>query len=56
MDATAELLCWHRRLGHLPFPMLQRMSTLGLLPKRLQHCPHPWMLSRYWMRGQSMEE
>ena len=41
-DATVELLRWHRRLGHLPYPMLQRMAAMGLLPKRLAQCPHPF--------------
>ena len=34
-DPTQELLVWHYKLGHLPFPRIQAMAQAGDLPKRL---------------------
>ena len=34
-DIQKELLNWHYRLGHLPFPKLLRLAQYGILPKRL---------------------
>ena len=31
----AELMRWHHRLGHLPFPQLRALSERGEIPKRL---------------------
>ena len=36
-----ELLSWHNRLGHLPFSDLQRLSSTGAIPRRLQNVEHP---------------
>ena len=37
-----DLLRWHNRLGHTSFHQLQHMAKQGVLPSRLQHCPHPF--------------
>ncbi len=31
----AELMCWHYRLGHLPFPLLKAMALNGEIPRKL---------------------
>ncbi|KAI2496817.1 hypothetical protein MHU86_17696 [Fragilaria crotonensis] len=41
LTATAELLLWHFRLGHVPFSRLVNMAKEGLLPKRLSNCRVP---------------
>jgi hypothetical protein len=41
LDASTELLRWHYRLGHLPFPNLRLMAGRGELPKRLAACRTP---------------
>ena len=41
LTATAELLLWHFRLGHVPFSRLLNMAKEGLLPKRLSNCRVP---------------
>jgi hypothetical protein len=41
LDASTELLRWHYRLGHLPFPNLRLMAARGELPKRLAACRTP---------------
>ena len=33
-----ELMSWHHRLYHLPFRIIFRLSSLGILPKRLLEC------------------
>jgi hypothetical protein len=34
-DPQAELIRWHYRLGHLPFPRLKILAETGQIPKRL---------------------
>ena len=33
-----ELMSWHHCLYHLPFPIIFRLASLGILPKRLLAC------------------
>jgi len=40
-DASAELLRWHHRLGHISFKKLQLMSKTHILPKKLSTCKVP---------------
>jgi len=35
LTATAELLCTHYQLRHLPFKQVRNMASTGFLPKRL---------------------
>lgn len=35
------LLLLHQKYGHVPMVRLQRMPSLGMLPKRIQKCPIP---------------
>jgi hypothetical protein len=41
LDSQAELLCWHYRLGHLPFANIRLMAARGEIPKRLATCRVP---------------
>ena len=41
LKPTAEMLLWHYRMGHVPFPRLQTMAKEGLLPRRLSDCRIP---------------
>jgi len=34
-DDQAELMCWHYRLGHLPFLRLKQLAINGEIPKKL---------------------
>ena len=34
----ALFMSWHLKLGHVPFKVIRWMSSLGILPKKLQHC------------------
>ena len=36
-DASAELLHWHQRLGHVSFERLKRAAAQSIIPRRLQH-------------------
>jgi hypothetical protein len=39
-DDKAELMCWHYRLGHVPFSKLKQLATNGKIPQRLASvCP-----------------
>jgi hypothetical protein len=40
-DASAELLRWHHRLGHISFKKLQMMAKTQILPKKLSTCKVP---------------
>ena len=40
-DATAELMRWHYRLGHLPFVKLQQLAKNGEIPRRLAKVTPP---------------
>jgi GAG-pre-integrase domain len=41
LDAKAEKLLWHYRLGHAPFSAINRLSDKGELPKRLCKAADP---------------
>ena len=41
LKPTAEMLLWHYRMGHVPFPRIQTMAKEGLLPRRLSDCRVP---------------
>ena len=41
LSSQAELLRWHYRLGHLPFPNIRLMAAKGEIPKRLSTCRIP---------------
>jgi hypothetical protein len=41
LDARAELMRWHCRLGHLPFANIRLMAEKGEIPKRLANCRIP---------------
>ncbi len=41
MDPTTEKLYWHYKLGHIPFPVLNRLSENGQVPKRLHKIMDP---------------
>jgi len=40
-NQAAELLRFHHRYNHIPFPKLQEMAKQGIIPKRLAKCPIP---------------
>jgi hypothetical protein len=40
-DASAELLRWHHRLGHISPKKIRALAGLGILPKRLLECKIP---------------
>ena len=40
-SASAELLHYHHKLGHLSFKRLQQAAALGVIPKHLQHAKVP---------------
>jgi hypothetical protein len=40
-DPHTEMLIWHYILGHLSFQRINRMSELGILPKKLAHVTAP---------------
>jgi hypothetical protein len=40
-DNQAELMRWHYRLGHLPFPKLKRLACNGEIPKKLAKLTTP---------------
>ena len=37
----ADFLLLHEKLGHTPFPVLQKMSKCGLIPHKFQRCSIP---------------
>jgi hypothetical protein len=41
LDAAAELMRWHLRLGHLPFANIRLMAARKELPSRLANCRIP---------------
>jgi hypothetical protein len=41
LDASAELMRWHRRLGHLPFVNIRLMAARKEIPSRLANCRIP---------------
>jgi hypothetical protein len=41
LDASAELMRWHLRLGHLPFANIQLMAACKEIPSRLADCRIP---------------
>jgi hypothetical protein len=38
LDASAELMRWHLRLGHLPFANIRLMAARKEIPSRLANC------------------
>jgi len=40
-DDQAELMRWHYRLGHLPFPKLKQLAVNGEIPKKLAKVAPP---------------
>ena len=42
LDPHDKLLCWHYRLGHLPFDRIKQLVSAGQLPKRLLSCKKPF--------------
>jgi hypothetical protein len=41
LDASAELMRWHLRLGHLPFANIRLMASCKEIPSRLANCRIP---------------
>jgi hypothetical protein len=41
VDDQAELMWWHYRLGHLPFPKLKQLALNGKIPKKLAKLTPP---------------
>jgi hypothetical protein len=41
LDASAELMRWHFRLGHLPFANIRLMASRKEIPSRLANCRIP---------------
>jgi hypothetical protein len=41
LDASAELMRWHLRLGHLPFANIRLMAARKEIPSRLANCRIP---------------
>jgi hypothetical protein len=40
-DQQVELMCWHYRLGHLPFSRLKQLAINGEIPKKLAKVTPP---------------
>jgi hypothetical protein len=40
-DLTEVLLIWHQRLAYMSFKLLQHVSKVGYLPRRLSRIQHP---------------
>mmetsp|Transcript_8113 Transcript_8113/g.11817 ORF Transcript_8113/g.11817 Transcript_8113/m.11817 type:complete len:442 (+) Transcript_8113:3455-4780(+) len=40
-DLSTEMLHWHYRLGHMPFPRLRQLAKLGIIPKELFYAAIP---------------
>ena len=40
-DEQAEFICWHYRLGHLPFAKLKQLAKLGEIPRKFAKATTP---------------